>query len=96
MAGHWDEVYATRETDQLSWTQDHAGMSAELMDALPVGLHDPVVDVGGGAGVLVDHLLAAGHHDITVLDTSEKALQIARQRLEPGQLPRGLRRVDSC
>lgn len=82
VAGHWNAIYATRETEQLSWTQPDAGLSAEIIDALPINLDDPIVDVGGGAGVLVDHLLAAGHWQVTMLDAAEDGLHIARQRLE--------------
>lgn len=89
LAGHWDGLYATHEAVQLSWTQDDAGMSAELIDGLPLGSDDPVVDVGGGAGVLVDHLLATGHRRITVLDASEQALGIARQRVRRRGHPTG-------
>ena len=39
-----------------------------------------VLDVGGGASHLVDHLVAAGYADVTVLDLSEAALDVA----EPG------------
>jgi 2-polyprenyl-3-methyl-5-hydroxy-6-metoxy-1,4-benzoquinol methylase len=87
VAGHWDTMYATREAGQLSWTRPDAGMSAEIIDALPVGADDPIVDVGGGAGVLVDHLLATEHRSVTVLDASEQGLQIARQRLERAGAP---------
>lgn len=40
-----------------------------------------VIDVGGGASVLVDELLGAGFGDVTVLDVSESALGTARRRL---------------
>jgi len=40
-----------------------------------------VLDVGGGAAYLVDHLVAAGYADVTVLDLSEAALDVARARL---------------
>lgn len=82
MAGRWDELYRSRDAEQLSWTQDEAGMSAKLIDALALDANDPIVDVGGGSGVLVDHLLAAGHRHLTVLDASEQALHLARQRVD--------------
>jgi cyclopropane fatty-acyl-phospholipid synthase-like methyltransferase len=87
VAQHWDTLYATREPDQLSWTQTDAGMSARLIDGLELGADDPVVDVGGGAGVLVDYLLAAGHRRITVLDLSARALDIAGRRIEGAGYP---------
>nr|WP_280921081.1 class I SAM-dependent methyltransferase [Frateuria flava] len=40
-----------------------------------------LVDVGGGASTLVDDLLELGLTDITVLDLSRTALDVARERL---------------
>src|SRR5262249_38501895 len=42
---------------------------------------DPIIDVGGGASTLVDDLLARGHRDVTVLDLSAAAIDVARARL---------------
>jgi hypothetical protein len=42
---------------------------------------DSVIDVGGGASVLVDALLARGFGDVTVLGVSTAGLDIARRRL---------------
>jgi 2-polyprenyl-3-methyl-5-hydroxy-6-metoxy-1,4-benzoquinol methylase len=40
-----------------------------------------IIDVGGGASVLVDHLLEAGYSRVAVLDISNTALSHARKRL---------------
>jgi len=40
-----------------------------------------VIDIGGGASLLVDRLLARGYTDLAVLDVSSTALEIARRRL---------------
>lgn len=40
-----------------------------------------ILDVGGGASTLVDGLLDAGYHDLTVLDIAPTALHQARERL---------------
>lgn len=41
----------------------------------------PLIDVGGGASLLVDYLLDEGYRDVTVLDVSGIALNRARDRL---------------
>ena len=41
-----------------------------------------VIDVGGGSSRLVDELVARGFTDLTVLDVSPAALDIARRRLD--------------
>ena len=41
----------------------------------------PILDIGGGASTLVDHLLRLGYSDITVVDIAARALERARSRL---------------
>jgi SAM-dependent methyltransferase len=40
-----------------------------------------IIDIGGGASRLVDHLIDRGFQDVTVLDLSEAALEAAKARL---------------
>ena len=40
-----------------------------------------MIDIGGGASTLVDHLLRADHRDVAVLDVSSVALETARAQL---------------
>ncbi|MFC5505047.1 class I SAM-dependent methyltransferase [Bosea massiliensis] len=42
---------------------------------------DPIVDIGGGASVLIDRLLDRGHSAVTVLDIADAGLAVARKRL---------------
>lgn len=78
---HWDTVYAAKASDQLSWYQETPVTSLDLIDQTGVAREDAIIDVGGGASVLVDHLLALGYTDLTVLDISGRALRAARRRL---------------
>lgn len=80
-ARYWDDVYHRVGNDRVSWYQTNAAVSASLIAAAgPVG---SVVDIGGGASVLVDELLSAGVREVTVLDLSPHALEVARERLGP-------------
>lgn len=78
---HWDTVYTTRATDAVSWFQPHAKTSLDFIRAAGIGTEAALIDVGGGASVLVDDLLAAGFRDLSVLDLSGAALAAARRRL---------------
>ena len=78
---HWDTVYAAKASDQLSWYQETPVTSLDLIDQTGVAREDAIIDVGGGASVLVVHLLALGYTDLTVLDISGRALRAARRRL---------------
>ncbi|MCL4292374.1 MAG: class I SAM-dependent methyltransferase [Acidimicrobiia bacterium] len=78
---YWDERYRAVDARNASWHQDHPTVSLALLDAIGEPLDAPVVDVGGGASRLVDHLLGRGNTDVTVLDVSSHALGVARARL---------------
>lgn len=78
---HWEEVYRQKAEDAVSWFQVHPDFSLALIEAAGIAASDPVIDVGGGASRLVDHLLEAGYTDLTVLDISEAALERAGARL---------------
>jgi len=77
---HWEALYGNKAVDQVSWFQAHAASSLRLIE----GCSDKaahIIDVGGGASVLVDDLLDAGYRNLTVLDLAESALAVSRARL---------------
>jgi len=78
----WDDAYRSHIATEVSWFQADPAISMDLIsNVLSVGRAAPIVDVGGGASLLVDHLVKAGFVDLTVLDISEAALHEARQRV---------------
>ena len=78
---HWQDVYRRKPADAVSWFAPRLETSLELLGQAGLGPGSRVIDVGGGASTLVDDLLAQGVADITVLDLSDAALAVARQRL---------------
>ncbi len=78
---YWDDVYRTRGADQVSWFQPQPTLSLQLIDRVGLGPGAGVVDIGGGASRLVDRLVERGFADLTVLDVSSVALDLARRRL---------------
>jgi SAM-dependent methyltransferase len=74
-------VYRTSGVRDVSWYQPEPEVSLELIDELGVGRNDAILDVGGGGSSLAARLLARGFSDITVLDVSSRALQLAREDL---------------
>lgn len=78
---HWEQVYATRAANEVSWFQEHAALSLKLIRNAGVPTSASIIDVGGGASTLVDDLLAAGYGNVSVLDLSAAALAAARSRL---------------
>lgn len=81
-ASHWDDAYAHGDGTR-SWFQRQPVLSLRMLDAAGVTAEDSVIDVGGGASVLVDALLGRGFADVTVLDISPTAIGHAQARLGP-------------
>lgn len=78
---HWEAVYANKSPLEVSWYQKEPALSLSLIEQAGVAPHEAILDVGGGASLLVDRLAAAGYHHLSVLDISGKALDVARIRL---------------
>jgi ubiquinone/menaquinone biosynthesis C-methylase UbiE len=79
--GHWDEVYALKPADKVSWFQSEPVRSLAMIATAGIGPDDPIVDVGGGASLLVDRLLDRGFRHVTVLDIAQNGLAVAQARL---------------
>jgi len=80
---HWEQVYRNKQPDAVSWFQPHAALSRALISESLSDRDARIVDVGGGASLLVDDLLRDGYSRVTVLDISSSALAHARHRLGP-------------
>jgi SAM-dependent methyltransferase len=78
---HWEAVYQTRGNTNVSWYQSNPRLSLDLISAFAPTDGGRIIDVGGGASVLVDRLLDFPFEKIAVLDISETALSNARSRL---------------
>ena len=78
---HWETIYRTQAPTEVSWYQPEPRVSLDLIRRVASDLDAPIIDVGGGASLLVDGLLDAGYRDVTVLDLAPTALALARQRL---------------
>jgi SAM-dependent methyltransferase len=78
---HWEAVYSTKAETGVSWYQDEPRLSLELIGAVAPAEGGRIIDVGGGASVLVDRLLDLPFERIAVLDISETALGKAKARL---------------
>ena len=78
---HWEEVYRTKQPDEVSWYRPHLEISLQLIEEAAPNLDAQVIDVGGGESTLVDDLLAHGYHKLSILDVSSTALNVAKERL---------------
>lgn len=78
---HWENIYKTKSSDQVSWTQEIPATSLSFVHSFNLPKEAAIIDVGGGESKFVDFLLDEGFRDITVLDISEQALKKAQTRL---------------
>jgi len=78
---HWEQVYASRESTEVSWYESTPTMSLALVAAAGLAKDASIIDVGGGASTLVDRLLDAGFTRLTVLDIAAHPLRVAQNRL---------------
>lgn len=78
---HWQRVYSEKEPTDVSWYQSVPEKSLHLIRETGIVKSEPILDVGGGASTLVDHLHAAGYTDVTIMDISGRALERSRARL---------------
>jgi SAM-dependent methyltransferase len=78
---HWQGVYTSKGEQEVSWYQDNPAPSLELIALAGASSQTSIVDIGGGASRLVDHLLARDFQRLTVLDLSAAALDASKARL---------------
>jgi 2-polyprenyl-3-methyl-5-hydroxy-6-metoxy-1,4-benzoquinol methylase len=80
-SAHWEDVYASKGENQVSWFQESPAISLELIRAANPDPAAAIIDIGGGASRLVDALLREGYQSLAVLDLSANALDAARKRI---------------
>lgn len=80
---HWQQVWTSKQPDEVSWHQEAPAPSLAMIEAAGLRRDAAILDVGGGASTLVDHLLERGYRHVAVLDLAEAALTHAAERLGP-------------
>ena len=83
---HWEKVYSTKSANAVSWYQERSELSLKLIHDTKLPNTAAIIDVGGGASTLVDNLVHVGYSDISVLDISSAALDIAKARLSSNNI----------
>ncbi len=78
---HWEKIYRERSPLEVSWYQTHPSLSIELIHNTGISKDAAVIDIGGGASMLVDRLLDEEFSDLSVMDISAAAIDHAKNRL---------------
>jgi 2-polyprenyl-3-methyl-5-hydroxy-6-metoxy-1,4-benzoquinol methylase len=78
---HWEKVYGSKAPNQVSWFSPHLQTSIALIERAACDRSASIIDVGAGASTLVDDLIVVGYRNLTVLDISQAAIEVAKRRL---------------
>jgi len=78
---HWENIYQTKNPDEVSWHQDKPNTSLDLIVEIDLDKSAEIIDVGAGDSKLVDNLIDLGFRNVTVLDISSSALKKSEKRL---------------
>lgn len=79
---HWQKIYQNKSPLDVSWYQKKPELSLQLIHRSLERKDEAIIDVGGGASLLVDYLCKEGYSNLSVLDISAHALDSAEHRLE--------------
>lgn len=84
---HWNNIFNTKDYTQVLWHQAIPDISLKQIETF-CEKGDPIIDVGCGASLLADELIAKGYQKLFLLDGSDKSLDIVKKRLgEKADLP---------
>ena len=78
---HWETIYKTKQSNEVSWTQEVPTVSLEFIHKFNLPKTARIIDIGGGDSKLVDFLLDEGYNNVSVLDISDAAINRAKERL---------------
>lgn len=78
---YWERIYGTKAPDQVSWFRPHLQTSLDLIERAACHRSASIIDVGAGTSTLVDDLIGAGYRNLTILDISRAAIEVAKNRL---------------
>ncbi len=78
---HWDKVYSTKPAEAVSWFAPHLETSLKLIHTASTNKDAAIIDIGGGESTLVDDLFIEGYRNLSVLDISQKAIDVAKGRM---------------
>ncbi len=81
--GHWESIYSTRAPEDVGWFEPEPVTSRSFVAKAVEDGARSIIDIGGGASRLVDHLLDLPLERVAVLDISATGLNLTKVRLGP-------------
>jgi 2-polyprenyl-3-methyl-5-hydroxy-6-metoxy-1,4-benzoquinol methylase len=78
---HWEGVYSEKAVEEVGWYKPDFDVSMSLIAEAASDRSARIIDIGGGASLLIDALLDEGYENLAVLDIAASALDHAKRRL---------------
>lgn len=78
---HWNNVYQRTQFTDLGWYEERPEPSLRLIEKCKLDKNSTILNVGAGAGILIDELLRLGYTNIIANDISIQALETLKERL---------------
>jgi SAM-dependent methyltransferase len=78
---HWENVFANKKENEVSWYQSKPLTSINLFEVNVIHKDAKIIDIGGGDSYLIDNLLELGYTNLYLLDISENAINRIKNRL---------------
>jgi SAM-dependent methyltransferase len=80
LAGHWNQIFASKPQKELGWYEDDVGQTLKFLDQIPGAPKGLAFLAGAGTSQLVDELLERGVN-LVLNDISGEALARMRERI---------------
>ena len=77
---YWNNIFNTKDYTQVLWHQTRPDISLKQIETF-CEKDDFIIDVGCGASLLVDKLIAKDYQNLFLLDASKESLDIVKKRL---------------
>lgn len=78
---HWENVYTSKEDNEVSWYQEMPLTSINLIKKYVNDSSDSIIDIGGGNSNLASELIKLKFLNVSVLDISEASLNRTKEKL---------------
>lgn len=78
---HWDGVYSKAEVNKLGWYEEMPSPSLKLIQNCDLEKNTHIIDVGSGVTTLIKKLLEMGFNNVSALDISKDAIEVAKGRI---------------
>lgn len=78
---HWEKIYATKNSNEVSWTENSSWAIDTILPFIELKKTDSIIDIGAGEARFAKEMFDKGFEKLTVIDIAENALLKAKQHV---------------